>query len=394
MLRRPALLRLALALLVSGCAAADDEPDVLRQEQAVPLDQIDFDLVKVQYEDPLPHSDLDNDGDGISNFYESLGCTDPNDPDSDDDGIPDGMERRVSAGFNYQTAGADPCHRDIFVEVDYEERVNPTSGQTESGRPSDILIEALTDFYAALPIANPDGTTGIKLHVYRSDVLPAGFDCDNLDSPFSYPNDTFHKLEICLQNGGYNGHGGIPGQRFRIYLAPPNNNPADDWTELRQYNYYHVFIHELGHNLSLHHGGNVDANHKPHYPSAMNYWYAASLDGSPKTIQDAGINYSTGVFASVGLDECNLREKGSFPGFTYNQISFMSYPNASFQLNPGSTWVDWNRNGVFETGTVQADINDDGRITCASNYRDVDDMAILAAKMGCGLPANPDPSGC
>ena len=32
-------------------------------------------------------------------------------------------------------------------------------------------------------------------------------------------------------------------------------------------------MHELGHNLGLHHGGSVDTNYKPNYNSIMNYRY-------------------------------------------------------------------------------------------------------------------------
>ena len=36
-------------------------------------------------------------------------------------------------------------------------------------------------------------------------------------------------------------------------------------------NVANTIMHELGHNLGLHHGGNVDANYKPNYNSVMNY---------------------------------------------------------------------------------------------------------------------------
>lgn len=34
-----------------------------------------------------------------------------------------------------------------------------------------------------------------------------------------------------------------------------------------------LFMHELGHNLSLHHGGDETLNYKPNYMSVMNYIY-------------------------------------------------------------------------------------------------------------------------
>ena len=34
-----------------------------------------------------------------------------------------------------------------------------------------------------------------------------------------------------------------------------------------------TFIHELGHNLNLTHGGSDHVNYKPNYIGIMNYWF-------------------------------------------------------------------------------------------------------------------------
>ena len=43
-----------------------------------------------------------------------------------------------------------------------------------------------------------------------------------------------------------------------------------------------ILMHEIGHCLHLHHGGNVDTNYKPNYISVMNYLFALP------TLSDSG----------------------------------------------------------------------------------------------------------
>jgi hypothetical protein len=336
---------------------------------------------------------FDSDGDGIPNLNEIMSvCLNAYDPDTDDDGIPDGVETSgIINGFDFNAEGANPCRRDIFVELDAEQR---TVGMVvEDAQFGQALQQALIDFYAWLPIANPDGSTGITLHLYPSDVLAANFDCATQDSPFSYPSDYFHKAELCLNSGGgVSGNGAYPGQRFRINGPAVNGNPADDSTEGAQYSWYWLFLHELGHNLHLLHGGNVNANWKPHYPSLMNYLYDQSINGSVQTLAGAGVSYSTGALAAFPLDECALTERGAFPGLTVADVAFMTFPPASFGVINGSAVngprVDWSGSGAIDFGAIAFDVTGDGVVSCTQMF-DVDDLAIIASDMGLGLPGRP-----
>ena len=83
-------------------------------------------------------TDSDHDGDRIPDVIERAGCTSAYDADSDRDGIPDDWETLGTVEFAYPAEGADPCHKDIFVEVDYQERPG-LGGIIESARPSDSL---------------------------------------------------------------------------------------------------------------------------------------------------------------------------------------------------------------------------------------------------------------
>jgi hypothetical protein len=136
--------------ITAGSGALSDDGDTL------------FEFVRPA---PVVITALDADGDTMLDVNET-GCIDPTDPDSDDDGIPDGWEAEGILAFDYPAAGADPCYRDLFVQVDYEERSNGML--TQSARLSPTVEQALIAYYAGLPIPNPDGTDGINLHLYST----------------------------------------------------------------------------------------------------------------------------------------------------------------------------------------------------------------------------------
>ncbi len=100
-------------------------------------------------------------------------------------------------------------------------------------------------------------------------------------------------------------------------------------------------VHELGHNLGLRHGGNVDTNWKPNYNSVMNYRYQfPGVDSNCTVAGDGVLNYSTGARAT--LNEAALLEtNGICSGVD----------------------VDWNGNAVIDAAAVVADINQDASST-------------------------------
>ena len=74
--------------------------------------------------------------------------------------------------------------------------------------------------------------------------------------------------------------------------------------------YAHTIMHELGHNLSLRHGGGETVNYKPNYNSIMNYKYQfpgidTCSDADP--YGDGILNYSVGD--RVDLNENSLDER-------------------------------------------------------------------------------------
>ncbi len=105
-------------------------------------------------------------------------------------------------------------------------------------------------------------------------------------------------------------------------------------------NVANTIMHELGHNLSLRHGGTTNLNWKPNYNSVMNYRYQfAGVDRDCTPPGDGILNYSTGI--RITLDENNLSEPQG--------------------ICAGPPW-DWNDDGDVTDVGLMWDINVDGVI--------------------------------
>ncbi|AWB28229.1 zinc metalloprotease [Halococcoides cellulosivorans] len=114
----------------------------------------------------------DPDDDGLATIVEQRLGTDPHDADTDGDGLPDGAEATCTDAL----PGADPLHQDLYLEVDSE------SGESLS----DGAIERAEAAFAEAPVSNPDGQSGIDLHVRRDDGdLTLGSPVDTIDRPGS-----------------------------------------------------------------------------------------------------------------------------------------------------------------------------------------------------------------
>jgi hypothetical protein len=116
-------------------------------------------------------------------------------------------------------------------------------------------------------------------------------------------------------------------------------------------------MHELGHNLDLHHGGDEDLNYKPNYISVMNYLYQgggvvfAASPGST-TFNHWELDYSDRVYPT--LDENHLDERvglGGAPDDTriahYGQGLCGPF-NEVLSMPAAAGPVDWNCDGTIE----------------------------------------------
>lgn len=130
------------------------------------------------------------------------------------------------------------------------------------------------------------------------------------------------------------------------------------------------FMHELGHNLGLHHGGDTDTNYKPNYLSVMNYTfnefgipYASKLGST--TLSGYRLDYSEGVLPP--LDPAHLNETVGIQAGTSDITRFFVQrtvpptPGGPVVLGanaPASGPIDWNLDGhatATDTAVALAD---------------------------------------
>lgn len=283
----------------------------------------------------------DTDGDSFPDTWEQA----DGGVDTDGDGTPD---------LKLSDYGATPDRPDVFVEVGWSQIRSCTLWvfrcSTTTLRPS---LAALADVQHAF------AGHGVRLHIdagrdslmnpdtgatwgSRSQVS-AG-----VDAPFTIPGagnrdfdwtaafDTYRSqlltperrrlFHFALYAGKFNGgSSGISrgtslfaGRDFIIAAGVINDgNP----TRLQESG---TFMHELGHNLGLSHGGSVTnmVNWKPNFPSVMNYMW--QMNGVPKNDSLALLDYSEGTLSPI--DENALIES---PGLDPDQAA----------SNIGTNWV-------------------------------------------------------
>lgn len=139
-------------------------------------------------------------------------------------------------------------------------------------------------------------------------------------------------------------------------------------------------MHELGHNLGLHHGGDNDINGKPNYVSVMNYMYVNL--GIPVIGNAEGDRYYLGHNGCGGLiaNELQLQNSRWTSSFVIDYSNGTSAPLNEAAIvesaglgRPGSVPVDFNCDGAI--GTVAFDVDGDGMATAV--HTDHDDWGTL-----------------
>lgn len=327
--------------------------------------------------------DYDQDTDGLPDWAESgtgryVSLTDTGtsrtDKDTDDDGLLDGDEVLGSlGGVDLPAMKASPVKKDIAVEFDW---FSDASGcASHSHQPTRATIDALTAGFAAVPVSNPDLTTGIHLiadygqsevfHQGQSlgsldnlqvDVIPSdgisGTNFYALKAANFKPNrkGIFHYAVNLHQFNGLSdtyGNGEIGGDD--LILA--NHCRGNDLSGVQA---AALAMHELGHNLGLRHGGPSDLDAKsPNYNSVMNYRYVLGVDRNCDARGDLVPAYSSGT--RPPLDENAVIES-----------------NGVCQGGPG---IDWNGSGTITSDPFAYDLNGDA---ARRILRDHDDAALLS----------------
>jgi hypothetical protein len=290
----------------------------------------------------------DPDADGLSTALEtaitgaSIG-TNPNDRDTDDDGIPDGVEvlgidgrdTLAEPAVEYPFYGADPLHPDIFVEVDWvDSAANQWSGEAAQNTAHAFLGNL---------DGTPDPLRDIRVHidngVHNPNTDARRFVWGDWSGASQFANDRptdVQPLDWWCEKGftptrRYFHHGvsgvGDTSRIGKCFLASPGNG-----------------AHELGHNYSGSHGGFPDAglNGNAIYKSVMNYAFEA----------DRPQRFSKQQFGDLRLNPSKVNEvrwaQGLSPAIVQYLERFTAVENQK---------VDWNQDNVFTDGDVRGQIN-------------------------------------
>jgi len=339
--------------------------------------------------------------------------------------------------INLPAMGANPNHKDIFVQEDWMQGTDPSGASHNQQLSSTAIQKVVTAFNNASQVTNLDGTTGIHLHVDagpNSACAPGGYwTCTingtatttwsslsaagsiafqfglgslladgNYDwGPFQQIKDStapsgqtlsftksgrqpfFHFMIAGYNYGGTASSGnsrGIPTSDFLVTLGSFFNGVG---TVNQQAG---TFMHELGHNLGLHHGGapNDDNNFKSNYLSIMNYMF--QMSGLTKNGVSGNFDYSELGGPLPTLNESALSESlglGSAAtgyGTSHYCSSSKSYVSVSNAAGP----IDWNCNGTIDPGTVAYDIDGDNpsQTTPSSTLAPYDDWPNLVYNGG------------
>ena len=290
--------------------------------------------------------------------------------------------------------GADPMHKDVFVEMDYmgAEETCPCH------LPLAEDLQRIVKVYAKSPKANnPDGKRGIRMHLDAGpargaaydlgggNLVPHDADLNPVEAQFAAIKATnfdlnrskiFHYMLWGHQYGGGTSSGlsfGIPADSFIVTLgAFPQHGTSNAKVG--------TFVHEIGHNFGLRHGGDQNTNYKPNYLSVMTY--AFQIDGVPRVSGSGYFGYSKADLPD--LSESALVEPDGLDDGRAKQYRTKWFcPGGSLTTSPGRADdpLDWNCNGSI-SDSVSVDANGDGGLSGLGGFRDWGNLVYDGGMIG------------
>lgn len=308
----------------------------------------------------------DSDGDGLPDEWEVSGI------DIDGDGMID---------LDLNALGADPSHKDIFVEIDFFDcgaaGGDCNASDTHFHQPDPAALALIRQSFANAPVSNPDGKSGINLWVQVGEKLPHQAVCDlnppgcfdavkatNFGTPGERTNANalnilaakklaFHyNLWVHDKNSGNSSSGEAEGggNDFVVSLGSWSGQVGMTTDQAG------VFMHELGHNLGLSHGGVDGKNCKPNYLSVMSY--TLTVTG----LQPSG-NFDYSRSALPSLQENNLNEN-----LGIQDGAFTTIYGPGMNLGQGTGPIDWDLDGdPTDNPAASSDINNLGITGCGAS---------------------------
>ena len=349
--------------------------------------------------DQVTGSTPDADGDGLLDCWEDGSFWSDHLPGISVDGTysagRDPASRAVTLcvdmnGNNTFDAGecASPSHKDIFVEINY----------MQFHKPDPVAMNNVVAAFANAPVSNPDSTNGIRLHLQfkdettspplahadRTGLTPctpaaaaadADFDAlkaasfgtaaeraDATGVKLNARRNAFHNVVFVHNQAGAgntaSGCAEILGNDLMVSLgsfAVVNGHNVGSTDQQGG-----TFMHELGHNLSLRHGGFENLNCKPNYTSVMNYSYQFSSPLNPRPL-----DYSRQ--ALMTLNESSLNEALGVGGYTGSVTWGPAAGIVKPSIGTATGAVNWNRNATSNDPAVARDLNSLGISGCPAS---------------------------
>jgi len=322
--------------------------------------------------------------------------------DRDGDGLPDIWETN---GYTYNgrfvdlpAIGANPDHKDVFVRIDYMGGLAPKAA----------ALAKVVAAFASVPnsqfaVPNPDGQDGIKLRIFIGNELPFQVFLGSTDGGVydwtefeaakngSFPEELQLAFHYCIfanigptesqvPNSGISR--GVPSNDFLVTLGSwPNSGTVDEQAG--------TFMHELGHNLGLGHGGprnlavpdgQVNLNRKPNYLSVMNYSF--QMSGLRKGTTFGTFDYSR--FQAPDLNEANLNENLGLNSAAVNGYGTVWYCGLTRMITGVANGpIDWNCDANLSV-SVSTDVNR-GAGTTLRAYNDWANVSFTGGTIGAGI---------
>ncbi|MES2390706.1 MAG: Ig-like domain repeat protein [Acidobacteriota bacterium] len=370
-------------------------------------------------------------------------CTDQDGDKLCDDWENFGVNVRVNGVDHFidlPSMGADPMHKDVFVHIDWMESA-PSAKGTHTHQPIASAMAIVEKSFNDSPVTNPDGTTGIHLHIdggpdcimnpvtgalwgtmSLAEKLPEIplFDPSSADiSKFSWTSFDTNSADFKATGRGLVFHHAIFGHDldtgptysglsrnsadigtgasdFVVTLGSVPGNPRG--TAFQQAG---TMMHELGHNLGLQHGGQDGQNKKPNYLSIMNYAFQMSgiiVNNDGKGFSNGLYDYSR--FSLPDMDERALNEITGiaadpkvFPGTSAAFPAIDKYGtewSCPAATGPGSLTysatidgpINWDCANGAGSPKVRVDTNGDGGLGVFTSFADWPKLTFSGGSVG------------
>jgi len=355
-------------------------------------------------------------------------------PDADGDKLCNDWEQngvwvRVGGGEQFvdlPALGASVNHKDIFLHIDWMATAAGVTG-AHTHQPISAAMKTVVTSFASAPVSNPDGTTGINVHIDCGPTCYTGTggisgtqskavqlpELSALDpTPYNTTTGAFSWATFDQNSGAFTSSGRMLAFHHVIFAHDQHpgysssgisrNAPqailfalgASDlvvslgsWanstgTANQQAG---TLMHELGHNLALQHGGQNGNNYKPNYISIMNYLfqttglitngYQGLFDYSENALpllsenllnEQSGLNYSPTTYPAVGpLPAINKVGTSWFcPGDDPTKVA----PQTAAYMNGAVNWDCDTK--ILLSPKVQVDVNADTQIASYTSFVD------------------------